>query len=101
MLKKKVSKGRPTKSPQKSPKNIPAMEIAANTEAMPITPEVSPVLPIEHQKEDQKEPQFSHNIPFYRLGCPRCSTKILVTEQKYHGKRLCRCRECGWRGEMI
>lgn len=36
----------------------------------------------------------------YRNGCPQCSEKSLVTEQKIRGWRVCRCRECCWRGEM-
>lgn len=47
-----------------------------------------------------EEPEKKQAIPLHRNGCPTCDTKALVTEQKYHGKRICRCRECGWRGEM-
>lgn len=36
----------------------------------------------------------------YRAGCPECHEKSLVTEQKIRTYRVCRCRECGWRGEM-
>jgi DNA-directed RNA polymerase subunit RPC12/RpoP len=36
----------------------------------------------------------------YRVGCPNCGEKSLVTEQKIRTYRVCRCRECGWRGEM-
>jgi predicted RNA-binding Zn-ribbon protein involved in translation (DUF1610 family) len=36
----------------------------------------------------------------YRAGCPGCGEFALVTEQKVRTWRICRCRECGWRGEM-
>jgi hypothetical protein len=45
---------------------------------------------------DQPEPTL---YP-YRAGCPQCHTFPLVTEQKIRTYRVCRCRECGWRGEM-
>ncbi|OPY78279.1 MAG: hypothetical protein A4E65_02302 [Syntrophorhabdus sp. PtaU1.Bin153] len=37
----------------------------------------------------------------YRDGCPDCGAFPVVTEQKIRTYRVCRCRECGWRGEMV
>lgn len=39
-------------------------------------------------------------IPLFRNGCQSCHEKSLVTEQKIRTWRVCRCRVCGWRGEM-
>lgn len=54
-------------------------------------PEVEPEAP------EQEAPA---DLPKYRAGCPDCHERSLVTEQKIKQWRLCRCRECGWRGEM-
>lgn len=45
---------------------------------------------------EQPEP----TLPPYRAGCPDCGEFPLVTEQKIRTWRVCRCRGCGWRGEM-
>jgi predicted RNA-binding Zn-ribbon protein involved in translation (DUF1610 family) len=45
---------------------------------------------------EQPEP----TLPPYRAGCPDCGEFPLVTEQKIRTWRVCRCRSCGWRGEM-
>lgn len=39
-----------------------------------------------------------HGGPILR-GCPVCGATDPVTERRYEGKRLRRCRRCGWRGE--
>ncbi len=41
-----------------------------------------------------------HGGPISRL-CPVCGAIDPVTERRYEGKRLRRCRRCGWRGETI
>lgn len=48
--------------------------------------------------ETNNEPEAP--LPKYQAGCPECHERSLVTELKIHSWRQCRCRECGWRGEM-
>jgi hypothetical protein len=47
--------------------------------------------------ESASEPE----LPSYREGCPKCHDFPPVTEQKVGPWRVCRCRSCGWRGEMV
>ena len=57
---------------------------------------LDPALPVADQPPAGDEP-----LPAFRSGCPECGVLVLVTEQKNHGIRVCRCRECGWRGLMV
>lgn len=59
-----------------------------------------PVLDASEPEIPETTPETAPDLPRYQDGCPECHERSLVTELKIKSWRQCRCRECGWRGEM-
>lgn len=79
--------------------NGPPMEAGSSS------PGAWPRLPQQYEPSEKPTvsdeiPEDNEPLPKYQDGCPECHERSLVTELKIRSWRQCRCRECGWRGEM-
>lgn len=81
---------------KKPKKQVKRPNIARTTQANYETREPS----IGNESPEAYVNETETSLPKYQAGCPECEEHSLVTEQKIHSWRVCRCRVCDWRGEM-